>query len=286
MTMKVTIYRYPHPTDVGRWLYTGQTIDSITRDRHHRFGHTSFGRRFKSTFPNVELPQPEVIELEVSTFLDANEEETISIFKNRTWHGQGGMNLTLPGSIDYVNNGILGGRTSAQLLGHHSRAGKIGGRATAATTNGRKANGGFISGRLAAECGRLVAIAAKGGRANQKKYGCRLTKNDCSKGSFLTGLSNGRAAFENKTGIHAPEFSHSDAGKKSVASKKGIHAVGFDKAIGGRLAAKTNIASGQFARIAAIGRQTALHKRWHVNRDKPNPSCVSCSEQSLIIAFA
>src|SRR5258708_21051606 len=87
--MKITIYRYPHPSDAGKWLYTGQAVNPARRDKEHRRGKEGFGRRFKKMFPGVELPQPDFQEVEVKDYLEANEEETIAIFRHHTWHGQG-----------------------------------------------------------------------------------------------------------------------------------------------------------------------------------------------------
>src|SRR5882724_5354626 len=107
--MKITIYRYPHPAEPGKWVYTGQTTNLKLRDRVHRRGKRNFGRRFQKTFPGVVLSAPDHVELDVADYLEANEEETIAIFRNHTWHGQGGMNITLPGSSDYKDAAKLGG---------------------------------------------------------------------------------------------------------------------------------------------------------------------------------
>jgi hypothetical protein len=36
----------------------------------------------------------------------------------------------------------------------------------------------------------------------------------------------------------------------------------------------------------AKGGRATCHLRWHVNRNRPNPSCDFCLEENLIIAFA
>ena len=48
-----------------------------------------------------------------------------------------------------------------------------------------------------------------------------------------------------------------------------------------RIAGRKAVESGQLASIAGKG----AHVRLHVNRNRPNPRCVYCSESSLIVAF-
>jgi len=104
--MDLILYRYPHPTTSGQWLYTGQ---GAGRDSVHRAGRSSFGRRFKKQFPNIPLPEPIRWRVLVSNHLEANEAETVAMFQYHTWRGyEGGMNLTLPGSADYKALGCLG----------------------------------------------------------------------------------------------------------------------------------------------------------------------------------
>lgn len=129
-----TLYRYHHPEDSTRFIYVGQGSD---RDRRHRSGSGSFGRRFKRDFPNFELPQPIREVVEVADRFELNELETIWMFRYHTWRGyDGGMNLTFPGRIDYTSVAILG-----------SAAGS--------------SKGGLVAGRKAAENGQLKkALAA------------------------------------------------------------------------------------------------------------------------------
>jgi len=106
-TMVVCLYRYPHPFIQDKWLYVGQGID---RDKRHRSGKSSFGRRFQTLFPNATLPQPVRWEETANNCLDANCAEILAMFKYHTWRGYpGGMNLTFPGSHDYKNISRLGG---------------------------------------------------------------------------------------------------------------------------------------------------------------------------------
>lgn len=93
------LYRYCHPSNPSKILYVGQ---GKTRDYRHRNGKSSFGRRFKKRFPASELPQPIHWTVEVQNQLELNEEETIAMFRFHSYHWwEGGMNLSLPGSLDY-----------------------------------------------------------------------------------------------------------------------------------------------------------------------------------------
>lgn len=113
------LYRYPHPNDSTRFIYVGQ---GAKRDKLHRQGVGSFGRRFRKLFPDIELPQPVREDVEVQNQLELNELETVWMFHYHTWHGyQGGMNIGLPGSSDYSMTGkmggIIGGRKRFELHG-------------------------------------------------------------------------------------------------------------------------------------------------------------------------
>lgn len=105
--MQGTLYRYPHPFDSSRFIYVGQ---GPKRDGEHRTGKIGFGRRFKKKFPGAELPQPIKEQIEVSNQQELNEEETIWMFRYRTWWGYpDGENLCLPGLEDYRAAGNIGG---------------------------------------------------------------------------------------------------------------------------------------------------------------------------------
>lgn len=104
------LYRYPHPYTIDRFIYVGQERTLGSRDRKHRFGTTSFGRKFKIKFPGMSLPEPVHEKIEVQDILSLNENETINMFKYHTWCGyEDGMNMTFPRSRDYKNIAILGG---------------------------------------------------------------------------------------------------------------------------------------------------------------------------------
>lgn len=116
MTMTANLYRYPHPTIPDKWLYVGQ---GPRRDREHRSGKSSFGRRFKRFFPNTPLPQPTRWTEIVESHIETNELETIAMFRYHTWHGYpSGMNLTLPGSKDYESLGCFGSHEDKVRAGH------------------------------------------------------------------------------------------------------------------------------------------------------------------------
>ena len=145
--MSISLYCYPHPATSDRWVYVGQTRHLKERDLRHRTGKSNFGRRFKLRFPGVALPEPQTIGI-LQTQDDANFSETVVMFKRHTWHGYGGMNITLPGSTDY------------------ERLGKI-----AISRMPREAivRGGITSGRNNVKTGLLASIASKGGSAAGRK---------------------------------------------------------------------------------------------------------------------
>ena len=174
-----TLYRYPHPCDPTKFLYCGQ---GPKRDAKHRSGKTPFGRRFKKMFPDVELPQPIREQVEVADQLELNELETIWMFRFHTWRGYpDGMNITLPGSIDYKVAGKL--RIAIHGNPHTPEGSSKGGRTQ-----------GPISGRKAVESGQLMNIStpenrAKGGRTNAES-------GHMSKIGKLYGAIQGRKAVE------------------------------------------------------------------------------------------
>ena len=185
--MIVHLYRYPHPTLPDVWLYVGQ---GPNRDQKHRSGMSSFGRRFKKRFPNVELPQPVRWEMEVSNALEKNEEETIAMFQYHTWWGyEGGMNVTLPGSADYKNMGTIGGRNQPREA--KAKGGRIGGRIGSREAKAKGGSkGGHTQGRKNVESGHLAKIASSGGRkAVETGHLARVS----SRGGRIQGLKN----FEN-----------------------------------------------------------------------------------------
>ena len=163
--MIVHLYRYPHPTLPDVWLYVGQ---GPNRDKDHRSGKTSFGRRFKARFPGLELPQPVRWEMEVSNALEKNEEETIAMFQYHTWWGyEGGMNVTLPGSADYKNLGTIGGRNQPREA--KAKGGRItveSGQLASVRTPESLAKGGRIGGPIGGPIGMHTRWHVKRGIVN------------------------------------------------------------------------------------------------------------------------
>jgi hypothetical protein len=196
------LYRYPHPEDPTKFLYCGQ---GLRRDKDHRSGKSSFGRRFKKLFPDIGLPQPIRSEVEVVDQENLNTMETAWMVLYQTLHLFGGMNLTLPGSDDYKNMGRLGSMVAHSVKdengksvlgvrlakfshehgvlaavrnrpGHQSRAGKAGGLVAVESgqlasyrTPKHQAEAGHIGGRTG---GRIANDAAH--QANPKYHEDRV----------------------------------------------------------------------------------------------------------------
>lgn len=246
--MKITIYRYPHPFEDDKWLYTGQTTNLKNRDVEHRKMRDGFGRLFKSTFPGVPLTLPDSHELEVESHLGANWEETVAIFRNHTWHAEGGMNRTLPGSQDYLNLAKIGGKVTASLPGHLSKVGKIGG-----------------------------SIAAKKHKENGTGIFGLTTEQRIANGSKL-----GKLQVKNKKGIFKPGFDKTLG--PSIAGRKNAEKLGYLRRIG-IMSGKKKVESGEWDRIRLLPQTKEAqsksgikncHKRWHVKRGLVSPTCSLC----------
>ena len=167
---KGTLYRYSHPNDLTRFIYVGQ---GYNRDRFHRSGKSSFGRRFKEDFPNIELSQPIEEEFEIVDQAHLNVLETVWIFQFKTWYKYGGMNITLPGSTDYKNLGKITGRINASI-GHMNSI--------------RTTQSCALGGRI-------------GGRRRVELYGTPETPEGCAKGGRATGGHNARKLIAQGRGI-------------------------------------------------------------------------------------
>jgi hypothetical protein len=184
--MIVNLYRYPHPIIPNKYLYVGQ---GGNRDREHRAGKSSFGRRFKLLFPNINLPDPIKWQEEVGGQLDANIAEIIAMFVYHTWHGYTeGMNLTMPGLIDYINMGTLASHEDKV------RAGKIGGKI-----------GGKIQGAINLNNGHWQRISKLGALAQPRSEKVRAGKIGWAhmpdeakhRGAVLGGKSQGKRNIDN-----------------------------------------------------------------------------------------
>jgi hypothetical protein len=158
----VHLYRYPHPTEPGRFLYVGQGAD---RDRVHRGGTTSFGRRFKQDFPGVALPQPVRWTEPATTDKERNAAEERAIVLYHTWDYEGGYNVVTPGtewflklSHEQLTRGRAnGGETRGPVLG--KEYGPINGRISGPIT-------GKIAGAKAVASGQIQQLGLVYGKIN------------------------------------------------------------------------------------------------------------------------
>lgn len=242
--MKVTIYRYSHPTEFGKWLYTGQTTNLKGRDARHRKGNEGFGRRFKKLFPGLELPQPDFREVEVNDHIEANIEETIAIFVNRTWRGQGGMNLTLPGSTNYARVASLGGLSIPHevCVLNGQRMGPINGKIS-----------GPRNGRRAVESGQLSRARAKDLRTTEER------------------IQNLNRVRNLPQSVKARNDTGKALGKRNVETGR-IHILGREQG-------RKNVESGWIQALGRSNRNNGIktsHDRWHVKRNISNPNCKLC----------
>jgi len=252
------LYRYPHPFDPTRFIYVGQ---GSKRDKDHRVGRSSFGRRFKNKFTGVELPQPIREEIEVQNWIELNELETIWMFQYHTWRFyKDGMNLSLPGSQDYKNTRALVPLEALQRGG--SKGGKISGRANVENghldrirklpqTAATHIKQGALLGRKAVESGLIKSLPALSAKwtENNKEEACKNA---------------------------------SAGGCKSRDLKRGVHRLSLEESIiNGRKGGMVALKSGQ---VQQLGRRNAesgrlmecSHIRWHVNRGIVSSSCTFC----------
>jgi len=247
-----TLYRYSHPSDPSTWLYVGQ---GVGRDRAHRSGKSSFGRRFKRKFPNVELPQPTREQFEVSNSEELNALETFWIHCYKTWHEDGGMNLSLPGTSDYKNIGRMASREDK------IRAGILGGKANIASGWALKLGQESVeSGHLSLSTTKETRSKGgqKGGPRRFELWGSPRTIEGSRKGGLTQGPISGRKA------VLSGQL-------KSVASLGGK----IGGPIGGKKKSPAKTAACQ--QNAIVGR----HTRWHVKRGIINPNCKLCSEGTI-----
>jgi hypothetical protein len=128
-----------------------------------------------------------------------------------------------------------------------------------------------------------------------------------SLGGRISGPRNGRAAFENKIGIFAPDFDRSAVSRmitpaKLAAKRKNLekartkeHQIIAATAAGlkniesgwilelGKKQGKRNAESGHCAKIAMLG-AAGGHIRWHVNKGIISENCPYCKEMNGIHA--
>jgi hypothetical protein len=222
-----TLYRYPHPHDSTRFIYVGQ---GPKRDLRHRSGESSFGRRFKSLYPDVDLPQPIKEEIEVFSQLELNEEETIWMFRYHTWRGYpDGMNLTFPGSFDYKNMGLVQGHRNAES-GHMQAIGRI-------------------YGRKHVESGRLASIR---------------TKEACSKGgkAAMKNMPIETRIRAGKNGSHEDKVRAGKIGGK-IGGKIAVESghLARIQVMGGKISGRKMVESGQLDRIRSLPQTKAAQRK-------------------------
>jgi len=236
--MQGTLYRYPHPTEPNKFLYVGQ---GAKRDKDHRAGRSSFGRRFKRDFPCVELPQPILETVEVVDREHLNSMETAWMVLYATLSSVGGMNLTLPGSDDYRNLGKLGGPIGGRIAGRKNiESGHITALGRKNVESGRLAAlgriGGRVAGRIAVESGQLASVASLGGRVSGRAN---------AESGHITALA-----------------------RSGVGGRKG-------GPIGGKSKSPKKLAA------CASNFRIASHNRWHVRRNIINPNCELCRTSKI-----
>jgi hypothetical protein len=269
--MKIDIYRYPHPHIPGIWIYTGQSINVPRRDKNHRAGREGFGRRFKKYFPGVSLPQPEVCSLDVKDYIEANEEETIAMFCNRTWHGQGGMNLTLPGSSDYLTISKLG----AAMGGEESfskRAGIHAFNKEQRAALSRK--GGLIGGKN---------NIAKYTPARLSAHMSAASRSRSKESRIPHGRMLGTLMFKLRKGVHGRSREEmSEQGRKNIL-KFGNPATPESCSAAGKRAAALRVGiHGRSREEKVKNSKGAMHIRWHVANCIFNlAKCEFCAQEAV-----
>jgi hypothetical protein len=270
------LYRYPHPRDASKFIYSGQ---GEKRDVEHRSARTSFGRRFRKQFPGVELSQPIREVVEVENQLELNELETIWMFRYHIWYGyEGGMNLIFPGGLDYKSIGQIGGRTG----------GHIGGRRTFENGTGLFAmtlkqksvasrEGGRISGRKNVESGQLDHIR------NLPQTRTARAAN----GHKMKARGRGIFGFSHDQRVETARVAGCIGGRRNVesgqlASVRTSESCSRGGQTGGRIAAENGRLDSMrtfetCSKGGRIGGRLGMCRRWNINRGKP---CVCGKHQA------
>ena len=256
----VSLYRYPHPLLSGQWLYVGQ---GIKRDSRHRAGRSSFGLRFKRQFPGIPLPAPIRWEEPATDSIEANNAETVAMFRYHTWHGYpGGMNLTLPGSKDYEELARIGGSVGGRISKEHG-TGIFGLTSEQLSQAGR--TGGLIGVR-----NMPYEAKVRGGKitgaANLKRMSKEARVRGCHMGGSIAGPIWGHKSVESGHLARIARLGGLTAGpvqgRKNVESGLLARICAAGGRAGGRAVAKI---PGLLARRSRMG----LCSRWNINRGKP-----------------
>jgi hypothetical protein len=227
------------------------------------------------------------------------------MFIYHTWRGyEDGMNLTFPGSIDYLNMGRIGGHTGGCVQGriHAQRKTGVCGRSKEKiVADGRK--GGFTQGPIHAKnktgvCGRapeqMVKDSRKGGFATKERgKGIFASDYDRTKGPRIVG----RLMKERGMGI----FSLSKDQKRHISSASGrlnfqngvgIHGLTLAQRAenarkGGSTTARNKVGLFAFSKEQlSQNARKARHVHWHVKRNIVNPQCSLCTQSQAIAVAA
>ena len=256
----VHLYRYPHPTIPNQWLYVGQ---GVNRDKQHRSGASSFGRRFRKLFPDTHLPEPVRWTEPASNYLEANEAETIAMFRYHTWRGyQGGMNLTLPGTKDYEHLGKIGGAVVGRITKENG-TGLFRLTSEQLSQAGRK--GGLIGIRNMPREAKV-----RGGKTSGPDNLKKMTKEAKIRGCYLGGKSSGSISGKRcKENGHLAKICHLGGlirgpiqGRKNVESGLLSRICADGGRISGRKMAKVP------GYMSGLGRISAC-LRWRIPRGRP-----------------
>jgi hypothetical protein len=267
------LYRYPYPLDLTKFIYVGQ---GKHRDRSHRLGGTSFGRKFKADFPCVELTEPIRQEIEVCDQMELNELETIWIFRYHTWRSawETGYNIVLPGLQDYINLGYISSEThrirGIGIYGLTQEQHREAGRLT------QKLHPEIMraNGLKAVESGQLLAAAKKGG--------------------LIQGPINGRLNVENG---HLDRIRKLPQAKEAQKRNVLLALAGCTMEsrmrggkVGGKIGGRKAVEIGHIFKIqkaclgmgGKIGGPKGMHRRWHVNRGIVKEGCKLCELEKTV----
>jgi hypothetical protein len=194
------------------------------------------------------------------------------------------------------------------------------GRLASYRTPEHQAKAARASGRKAVESGRIQALGRKmvesGQLAHirelpQTRAALAVARRDLVDSGHFARISklpqtkaarvaNGRKAVESGRWARIKELPQTKAaqaangrtqGRKNVESGQLASVAAQGGRIGGRISGRKSVESGRLASYRTPEHQANASRKgthiWlHVNRNRPNPRCQFCSEQSLVIAFA